>query len=216
MSQWISLSIIFLSYLFAIAAGIKSFKSLPTIGKLALIWVSISAVFDVIVVTLANLGMNNYLFMNAYDYIGLPLEISIGIATGLLSKSYKKMMLIPFLVLTGFHLFHNIQYGLRIPYPQLSNANSIFQCVFFGALIVKILASSEIDFKKQKYNLLILAGTFIFEATMSIPALFNLITFPPEYRELLSSVQFFSILSGSIGKNILFLIFFLTNQKKLA
>jgi hypothetical protein len=85
--------------------------------------------------------------------------------------------------------------------------------IFFAAAIFYILVKKTIDFAKYKSLLLLFGGTFIFEATCSVLTLKNIPGLVPDHNQSLRGFYFYTITCGSIAKNALFLIYFITQKR---
>jgi hypothetical protein len=201
-------------YAIAIGLGILSYKSIPTIGKLALWWTILSSISDGILAYLGFRHQNNFLFFNIYDYLSFTIEIAIAWKIGFLNQKIKPFLFLLLLLFLGIHAFYNVQYGFHQPYPDLSNAMSLVLSLVFGGLIIFILSRSETFFQHHKQSLLILFGAFVFEASCAIPALSTLIKIPKEQKTLMIAFSHYSVLSGSVLKSALFSIYFLAKFKK--
>jgi hypothetical protein len=157
---------------------------------------------------------NNLFVINAYELLSLPITVSIIMTFGVLKRTQNAFIIGVFSLIWMLRLIVLI-YNNFITIPvYISYATSLLVCTYCGLMIYKALNSDEEFVEHQRSNLFILLGIFIFEATSIIPCFSFLPVFKNAEIKIIGKFYFFTLLFGTLSKNILFTIFFFREKRK--
>lgn len=207
--------ILFSSYLLTILFGFYTIKHSDYIGRVALSFVILSTLIDAVSIYYASSLTNNLFYINLYEYLAFPIEISILLLTKVINKIFVVLSIFLIIGYWIIHLLFNLQNGFDHFSKNLSYGSSVILCIYFGIIILLILTNHQKDFEKHKLSFLILGGIFIFETNLSVIVLKFKLQLSPQEDLFLSQTYYITNLIATVIKNTLFTLYFIFTSQQI-